>query len=753
MKAKRQISAKPVIKAGKRAEKSLPPPPPNDAPLIDWANWCADIGHITGSWKVFPCVPGEKRPLHNGWKDEATCDPKTVKAMWRNDPDANIGLAIQPGFVAIDADIYKPDARDELDAFEKEHGLLPLTFTSRTARGGYHLIYSATKTLGNGTGTLPNFGDVRGHGGLIVGPGSKFKGSQYTVKNLSFPSALPEHIEDMLRVQNRRDKREPDDPVPGVTVDDPRNVEFFADWCAGKPVRTIATPNGEVAKPCIEGQGGNNTLAATGAMAHDFGLSADVGYETALEHHNLRCEPPWDDDQYERHFRSGYQSASSPLGCRAPKRSCSHLFKPIIVVKDGERVHEKYRYGEHVQYFEDLLAASGGRDHLATRFGDILPRSERHGASWVIENWLLKNGVNALFGESETFKTYITINMLLSVATGSSFCAYEGFEGYHVDGPRDVILFAGEGYDDVLDRIDAAIEGNGFDRKLIEKHLIVVSDVYTLNRADGLAGMADEIETLDSQPAIIAVDTYNLALEGNEDGSEEAKRALRGLRALAIMYDAAGLVLHHPGWADKKRPRGSSAFRANSDVMILCERVSGSTTMASLTQYKNRSADKSKYRVALVGKPVDLGNNPDTGAANTNLSFAPVNPNSVASERNDPDALKIGTANVYAEALAEGLLAAPPHKNIVGASEATKFARQWMEDQGDQIVPAASTYRKWLYRVRDATKGEHAFIAAYLIHGNEPLKFSHPDRVAGIERHPRVPLNRIFCEQKEGSKK
>ena len=752
MKAKTQDNSKPALRVGKQTADKLQPSPLDDAPLIDWANWCADIGQITGAWKVFPCVPGEKRPLHVGWQEEATWDRKAIDAMWEKKPDANIGLAIEPGFLAIDADIYKPGARDALDIFEAEHGSLPITFTSCTARGGYHLIYSTTKTFGNGTGTLPNFGEVRGHGGLIVGPGSKFKGSQYTIKNLSIPVALPEHIEGMLRERKQRDLSGSDEPVPGVAVDDPHNIEFFADWCAGKPVRTIATPNGDVAKPCIEGQGGNNTLAATGAMAHDYGLSVEEGYMTALHYHNSRCEPPWDDDQYERHFRSGYRSALNPLGHRAPNRSYSYLFAPYVVTKEGERAFEDHRYNEYVKYFEDLLSASGGRDRLATRFGDIPPRNKRHGASWAIENWLLKSGSNALFGESETFKTYITINMLLCVATGANFGAYEGFEGYRVDGPRDVVLFAGEGYEDVLDRIDAAIEGVGFNRDLVEKHMIVVSDVYTLNRADGLAGMADEIDTLDAKPAIIAVDTYNLALEGNEDGSEEAKRALRGLRALAMMYDAAGLVLHHPGWADKKRPRGSSAFRANSDVMILCERASDGATTSSLTQYKNRSADKSKYRVALVGKPVDLGSNPVTGAANTNLSFSSIRPDAVVSGRNDVDAIKIDTANFYAEALAEGLLAAPHDKNIVGATDAMRLARQWMEDQGDIKVPAPGSYRKWLYGVRDATKGDHAFIAAYLINSRDPLKFSHPNRIAGIKREPRGPANRIFKDQRKSDK-
>ena len=94
--------------------------------------------------------------------------------------------------------------------------------------------------------------------------------------------ALPEHIEGMLREGKRRDPSKPDEPVRFVVVDDPRNVQAFTDWCAGKSVRTIATSKGEVASPCIENEQGNNTLAATGAMAHDYGLSADVGYARDL---------------------------------------------------------------------------------------------------------------------------------------------------------------------------------------------------------------------------------------------------------------------------------------------------------------------------------------------------------------------------------------------------------------------------------------------------------------------------------------
>ena len=147
---------------------------------------------------------------------------------------------------------------------------------------------------------------------------------------------------------------------------------------------------------------------------------------------------------------------------------------------------------------------------------------------------------------------------------------------------------------------------------------------------------------------------------------------------------------------------------------------------------------------------MDLGVDDDAGKMISNLAFSPMDPSAVPSDRDDTGAMKIGTANVFAEALAQGLIAAPLDKSIVGTTDATKFARQWMEDQEDLKVPAAATYRKWLYGVRDATKSDLAYIAAYLIHSRDPLKFSHPDRIMGIKREPRVSANGLFREQKGG---
>lgn len=73
-----------------------------------YAEWCARLGKATGAFKIFPCVEGEKRPAIKGWQEKATWNLGEIHAMWAKRSEANIGLAIQPGFVVIDADRWSP---------------------------------------------------------------------------------------------------------------------------------------------------------------------------------------------------------------------------------------------------------------------------------------------------------------------------------------------------------------------------------------------------------------------------------------------------------------------------------------------------------------------------------------------------------------------------------------------------------------------------------------------------------------------
>lgn len=61
----------------------------------------------TAGVPVFPCVPGEKRPLTEHGFHDATADVRQVAAWWRRWPGANIGVptGAASGLEVVDVDV------------------------------------------------------------------------------------------------------------------------------------------------------------------------------------------------------------------------------------------------------------------------------------------------------------------------------------------------------------------------------------------------------------------------------------------------------------------------------------------------------------------------------------------------------------------------------------------------------------------------------------------------------------------------
>lgn len=290
--------------------------PSGRAPKSEWAGYLADLGRTTGAFKVFRCKPDVvewnaekainehvgKEPLRGErWKQTATWDRKTALAMWQDSPDSNIGLAVQIGFVVLDADLYKVGAEAALAEFERKRGKLPHTMEFASASGGKHMIYATDKLFGNGEGSLPDFGDVRGYGGYIVGPGSTFQGNRYTIVDADPPAPLPQAVDACL-IEKRSASASEKTLPPGYTLDAKHNVTRYSLWLQTK------------ANPGKSGTDGNNMLAAAGSMGASYGLSQDKVVELLIADFNPRCNEAWSEEQIERHGGSGYRGASSAFG-------------------------------------------------------------------------------------------------------------------------------------------------------------------------------------------------------------------------------------------------------------------------------------------------------------------------------------------------------------------------------------------------------------------------------------------------------
>ncbi|PMC74287.1 DNA primase [Brachybacterium sp. UMB0905] len=125
---------------------------------------------------VFPCVPGQKRPLTPRGFHDATTDLAQITQWWTRWPEANLGLptGAVSGVVVVDVDAREQvDGRESMRrAFDAGRVGMPV-FTVVSPSGGRHGYYPATPDVVQRSWQAARVGvDFRGDGGYIVIPPS-----------------------------------------------------------------------------------------------------------------------------------------------------------------------------------------------------------------------------------------------------------------------------------------------------------------------------------------------------------------------------------------------------------------------------------------------------------------------------------------------------------------------------------------------------------------------------------------------------
>ena len=178
---------------------------------LKWALWYAEQG-----FPVFPCQPGDKKPLTpHGFKD-ATTDPKQIRQWWTQRPDANIGIptGTASGLMVIDID-PRHGGEESWNALRAGR-TIPKTFRQCTGGGGEHIFFRNPDGIRGGT-LAPGL-DVKAEGGYVIGtPSLHPSGERYSwVKDRSpeallRPAPLPEWL--LTRLKSPRNKTRADSPI------------------------------------------------------------------------------------------------------------------------------------------------------------------------------------------------------------------------------------------------------------------------------------------------------------------------------------------------------------------------------------------------------------------------------------------------------------------------------------------------------------------------------------------------------------
>ena len=201
-----------------------------------------------------PCNFIGKHPRTMHGLTEATTDEARIRRWWGMWAEANVGLVIPPGFVALDFDVEEASA--VLDGRP-----LPPTATSRTGRG-WHFLYRTDRPIAPKVGILPHL-DLRGPGSYIVAPPSRHvSGATYTwIAGLDEIAEAPSWVAELA--QDR-----------GITITG-----------GGAP---------PIAEVILDGQR-NATLARVAGTMRRRGLSVAAITAALLEENAARCRPPLPD--------------------------------------------------------------------------------------------------------------------------------------------------------------------------------------------------------------------------------------------------------------------------------------------------------------------------------------------------------------------------------------------------------------------------------------------------------------------------
>lgn len=136
---------------------------------------------------VFPCVPGQKRPLTPRGFHDASTDAGQVDRWWGRWPDANLGLptGAVSGVVVVDVDVH--DRVDGLAVLARavEAGRVGVpVFTVASPSGGRHGYYPATPDAAQRSWQTSAGVDFRGDGGYIIIPPSHTPAGNYRLETI-----------------------------------------------------------------------------------------------------------------------------------------------------------------------------------------------------------------------------------------------------------------------------------------------------------------------------------------------------------------------------------------------------------------------------------------------------------------------------------------------------------------------------------------------------------------------------------------
>lgn len=218
---------------------------------------------------------------------------------------------------------------------------------------------------------------------------------------------------------------------------------------------------------------------------------------------------------------------------------------------------------------------------------------------WLVKGMVEQNKVSCVFGPSGSFKSFVMLDMGLSIASGKDFHGRPTEQG-------SVLYVCGEGKEGINKRIKAWEQENNNNESV--NNFFVTPTPIALNTAIGMDMMnayLDGIkEATGAYPVKIIIDTLDRNFEGDENSSQAMSGFVTALTNIRIKTEASVAVVHHTGKGNSDTARGSNVLRSGMDTEIKIFKDDNANVIIENTKMKDEKDGGSitmRYKVVKVG--------------------------------------------------------------------------------------------------------------------------------------------------------
>lgn len=174
---------------------------------------------------------------------------------------------------------------------------------------------------------------------------------------------------------------------------------------------------------------------------------------------------------------------------------------------------------------------------------------------WCIKEVIPRKGLAAIFGESGSGKSFLTLNMAAAIVTGADW-----FDRRSHITPVTYVMLEGEG--GLRNRITALEQEQGL---LPQDNFKTIIQPFQLTSPEDV----HELAAVVPNGGVVFIDTLNRAApSSDENSSKEMGQILQAAKLLQALIDGLVVVIHHTGKDPTRGMRGHSSLHAALDAAV-----------------------------------------------------------------------------------------------------------------------------------------------------------------------------------------